>query len=117
MHFVERLDSGVLIISIKGKLTGPPETDMLSERIQSKIQEGRLNIVLNLKHINWMSSLGVGALMKNLRLVREAGGDLRLTGLSDKIKDIFQITKLIGVIKIFDSDIEAAESFKEEIKS
>ena len=55
--------------------------------------------------------------MKNLRNVREAGGDLRLTGLSDKIKDIFQITKLIGVIKIFDSDIEAAESFREETKS
>jgi len=116
MHFVERLDNGVVILSIKGKLTGPPETDMLCERIQSKIQEGRLNIVLNLKHINWMSSLGVGALMKNLRNVREAGGDLRLTGLSDKIKDIFQITKLIGVIKIFDSDVEASESFKDEPK-
>ena len=112
MHFVERIDSGVVIISIKGKLTGPPETDLLGERIRSKIDEGHLNSVLNLKHINWMSSLGVGAIMKNLRIVREAGGDLRLTGLSDKIKDIFQITKLIGVIQIFDSDVEAAESFK-----
>lgn len=114
MHFVERLDGGVIIISIKGKLTGPPETDKLNDWIQSKIEEGRLQIVLNLKHINWMSSLGVGALMRNMRIVREAGGDLRLTGLSDKVKDIFQITKLIGVIKIFDSDVEAAESFKEE---
>jgi len=117
MHFVERLDNGVVIISIKGKLIGPPETDQLNERIQSKIEQGRLQIVLNLKHINWMSSLGVGALMKNLRNVREAGGDLRLTGLSDKVKDVFQITKLIGVIKIFDSDVEAAESFRQEAKA
>jgi len=113
MHFVERLDHDVLVISIKGKLTGPPETDLLNDRIQKKLAESRLKIVLNLKHINWMSSLGVGALLKNLREVRDAGGDLRLTGLSDKIKDIFEITKLIGVIQIFDNDVEAVESFKD----
>lgn len=114
MHFIERLDGDVLVMSIKGKLTGPPETDTLNERIQSKIVEDRLKIVLNLKNINWMSSLGVGALMRNLRAVRDAGGDLRLTGLSEKIKDIFQITKLIGVIQIFDNDMDAIESFKKE---
>lgn len=112
MHFVEKLDGDVLVISIKGKLTGPPETDTLNERINTKLSEDRLKIVLNLKHINWMSSLGIGALLRCLRDVRDAGGDLRLTGLSDKIKDVFEITKLIGVIQIFDNDVEAVESFK-----
>lgn len=112
MHFVERLEGDVLVMSIKGKLTGPPETDRLNELIQNRIKENRLKIVLNLKHIHWMSSLGVGSLMKNLRAVRDAGGDLRMTGLSEKVKDIFQITKLIGVIRIFDTDKEAIESFK-----
>jgi anti-sigma B factor antagonist len=111
MHFIERQEGDVLILSIKGRLAGPPETDKLNERIQSKITENKTKIVLNLKNIHWMSSLGIGAIMRNLRAVREAGGDLRLTGLSEKIKDIFQITKLIGVIQTFDTDQDAVKSF------
>ena len=68
-------------------------------------------IVLNMKNLTRISSLGIGSILRALTMVREAGGDLRLAGLDENIKTIFSITKLIGLIKIFDQIDEALASF------
>ena len=49
--------------------------------------------------------------MRALTVVRDANGDLRLFGLDPNVKNIFEITKLIGVIQIFDQYDQAIESF------
>jgi anti-sigma B factor antagonist len=64
-----------------------------------------------MKNLSRISSLGIGAIMRAMTNVRNAGGDLRLAGLDDNVKNIFSITKLIGVIQIFDQVDQAVTSF------
>jgi anti-sigma B factor antagonist len=68
-------------------------------------------IVLNLKNLTRISSLGIGGIMRAVSIVREADGDLRLAGMDKNIKNIFSITKLEKVIQIFDQTDQAVASF------
>ncbi len=117
MIIVEKSHKDVAIISLKGRLVGPPETDELTERIKSIIENKTAKIVLDLRQVHWISSVGIGTIMRALTMVRKAGGDLRLSGLGDKVQDIFAITKIIGVIQAYRTAAEAAESFRETKKA
>jgi anti-sigma B factor antagonist len=114
MHFVEQRFDDVLVLAFKGKLTGSPETEALHEKLTSYLDEKTKNIVLDLKHVHWISSMGIGAIMRCTMTVRTNGGDLRLTGLSDKVKNILSITQLVGVIHAYDSVKDAIDSFSDE---
>jgi len=116
MHLVEKKNGDVIILSIKGKLVSQAETNILHDKINEYVENDVINIILDLKQVSWLASLGIGAIMRNLLKIRKAGGDLRLTGLSEKVKSLFSITKLIGVIQIFDTVNEALESFENEKK-
>jgi anti-sigma B factor antagonist len=111
MHFVQQRFGDVEVLSIKGKLIGSPETDKLHERVKSILADDVQKIVLDLKHINWLASLGMGALMRCVMTARSSDGDLYLAGLSEKVKNLFAITKLVGVVKIFDNVNEAVNAF------
>ena len=111
MHIVEQRYDNVLVMALKGKLSGSPETEILHEKVTDYLGDKIKNIVFDLKHVYRISSMGIGAIMRCMMTIRTAGGDLRLTGLSDKVKNILSITHLVGVIKSYDSAKEAVDSF------
>jgi anti-sigma B factor antagonist len=111
MKIIEKMQGDVAIISLKGKLLGPPETDELHELVKSYIEKKITKIVMDMRYVTWMGSMGIGAIMRCLITVRNAGGDLRLAGLTDKLESIFSITQVIGIIKTFKSNNLAVDSF------
>ena len=112
LHFVEQKYGNVMVLSIKGKLVETPEMNKLHEKITSFIDAQVKNIVIDLQHVHRIASVGIGAILRCLTTVRDSGGDLRLTGLSNNIRSLFSITKIIGIIKIFDTVAEAVQSFE-----
>ena len=113
MTCYERTVENVLVLTLKGKLLTSDDTDVLYKHLTTIIERKIKKLVIDLRTVTMMSSLGIGSLMKSMITIREAGGDLRLTGLSEKVKDLFSITKLIGVMEIFDNVNEAVKSFKD----
>jgi anti-sigma B factor antagonist len=111
MKIIEKMQGDVAIISLKGKLLGPPETDELHELVKSYIEKKITKIVMDMRYVTWMGSMGIGAIMRCLITVRNADGDLRLAGLTDKLESIFSITQVIGIIKTFKSTNLAVDSF------
>ena len=112
LHFVEQKYGDVTVLSIKGKLADTPEMNKLHDKIASIMDDQAKNIVIDLQHVHRIASVGIGAILRCLTTVRSKGGDLRLTGLSDNIRSLFSITKIIGIIKIFDTVAEAVQSFE-----
>jgi len=108
---IEKEVDDLMVITLKGKLILEDETDQLHTCIRSILERKIKKIVLNLKNLSRISSLGIGAIMRALTIVRDEGGDLRLAGLDPNVKNIFEITKLIGVIQIFDQSDQAISSF------
>ncbi len=112
MVCVEKELDGIVILTLKGKLIATEDTEKLHEHIKSVLDRDMNQIILNMKNLARISSLGIGGIMRAVTFVRNSGGDLRLAGLDENIKSIFSITKLIGVIQIFDQTNQAADSFR-----
>ncbi len=111
MVCIEKEFGDVIILALKGKLISTDETDILQEHIKSILDRDFSKIILSMRNLSRISSLGIGGIMRALTVVRAQGGDLRLAGLDENVKNIFSITKLIGVIQIFDQTDQAVSSF------
>ena len=64
-------------------------------------------IVLDLADVSYMDSSGVASLVKLLSRVRRLGAQLHLVGLSDRVRSVFEITRLDSVFDIFATQEEA----------
>lgn len=107
MKIKEVMHQKVAELEVHGKLMGPPETLAMVDEVKNLIKDGVSRIVLNLKHVNWINSLGLGAIVKCIKVVQEAQGMLQLSGLTEKVHSLFVMSQLIQIVTIHDSVEEA----------
>jgi anti-sigma B factor antagonist len=91
---------------------GGPETMEVHEKVKELVGKNIKKIVVDLGKVKWMNSSGLGALMGSMTTTKSAGGELKLTNVTDKVQSLFMITKLITIFETFDSVEEAIASFK-----
>lgn len=103
--------SHVTILDISGRITLGDETGSLRTTIRNLISAGKKKIVLNLAHVDFIDSSGVGELVSSFTAVRNAGGDLKLLSLSKKVHDVLNVTKLYTVFDVKDDEFTAVKSF------
>ena len=111
MQIKEQLKDDVALLELKGKLMGGPETIAIHDKVKELINQGINKVVIDLGKVTWLNSTGLGALMGSLTSARTAGGDVKLANVTDKVKSLFMITKLITIFETFDSAEEAIKSF------
>lgn len=107
MKIKETIHQKVAVLSLRGKLMGPPATNELFERVAALIADGVIRIVLDLSHVNWINSMGVGAVMKCLTAVRDAEGHLHLSGPTEKVHSVFVMSQLTKLFPIHENVDEA----------
>jgi anti-sigma B factor antagonist len=99
------------VILVKGNLMGGPETLAVHEKIRELLGQKKLHIVIDLSGVAWINSSGLGMLMGCLTSVKNAGGEFRITGVTEKVKNLFVITKLITLFDTHETIDEAVASF------
>ncbi|TVQ00773.1 MAG: anti-sigma factor antagonist [Balneolaceae bacterium] len=102
---------GCVIIELKGNVMGGPKSEDFSNLLHSLINDGKLNVVVDLGKVKFMNSSGLGLLIGGLTTMKKAGGDLRICRADNKIESLLVVTKLITVFKHFKSVEEAVKSF------
>ena len=102
-----------VVITLKGNVMGGPDGAKLHDTRKELKEQDKKNVVVDLSKTKFMNSSGLGMLISALTTLRNAGGDLRLANVADKIQALLVITKLITVFKHFDSVDEAVESYSE----
>lgn len=111
MTITTREVSQVTIVDLDGRITLGDETEKLRDTIRQLIASGKKKIVLNLTRVEYIDSSGVGELVSSFTAVRNAGGDLKLFGLTKKVHDLLYITKLYTVFDIKEDEFTAVKSF------
>jgi len=111
MNIATREVSHVTILDLDGRITLGDETEHLREAVRQLVAAGKKKIVLNLARVDYIDSSGVGELVSSFTAVRNAGGDLKLFGLTKKVHDILNVTKLYTVFDIKDDEFTAVKSF------
>jgi len=102
----------VSVMVVRGKLMGGPETISIHDKVKELIEDGKTKVVIDLSNVVWMNSSGLGTMMGCLTSLKNAGGDLKLSSVTEKVKSLFMITKLITIFKTYKNSEEAVEAFK-----
>jgi anti-sigma B factor antagonist len=90
---------------------GGPDAGAVKERLHQLIDEGKKKVVVDLSGVSWMNSSGLGILIGGLTTMRNAGGDLKLAGTTDKVQNLLMVTKLITIFESYDTIEEAVASY------
>ena len=101
----------VRILDCSGKITLGEGTMAVRNTVRDILKENGKKINLNLADVNYIDSSGIGELVSTYTTVTNAGGQLKLLNLTKKIHELLQITKLLTVFQVFDSEEAAVNSF------
>ena len=101
----------VTILDITGRIVLGEEIGDLRDAVRALIAEGKKKIILNLVGVDYIDSSGVGELVGSFTTVRNAGGELKLLNLTQKVHDVLHVTKLYTVFDIKDDEFTAVKSF------
>jgi len=91
---------------------GGPETTAVHDKVKELVAGKVKKIVIDLGKVKWMNSSGLGALMGSLTTAKNAGGELKLANVTDKVQSLFMITKLNTIFEAHDGVDKAIASFK-----
>ncbi len=72
----------------------------LRETVTPLTKNEGADIVIDLSEVNYMDSTGLGVFIGVLKSVRANNGTLKLTGMSDRVTRLFEITGLNEVMEI-----------------
>jgi anti-sigma B factor antagonist len=101
----------VTILDIAGRIVLGEEIGALREAVRGLVAGGTKKIILNLAEVDYIDSSGVGELVGSFTTVRNAGGELKLMNLTQKVHDVLHVTKLYTVFDIRDDEFTAVKSF------
>ena len=101
----------VTVIDAAGRITLGEGASAFRDAIRDLVAKGNKKVLLNLGDVSYIDSSGIGELVSGFTTVTNSGGQLKLVGLSKRVKDLLQITKLYTVFEVFDDETEAVRGF------
>jgi anti-sigma B factor antagonist len=102
---------GVTVVDLCGRLVAGEESKALRERVKELLAEKKTRLVLNLLEVNFIDSSGAGALVASFTSARAVGGDLRLANANRYFRELLEMTRLLNMMDVFNSEEEAVASF------
>jgi len=111
LEITPREREGITLLDLKGRVTVGPEATALREKVAKLNQEGGCRLVLNLAHVDYIDSTGLGALTMCATSLRKNGGDVKLLNLNRRNIELLVMTKLATVFEIFTDEQDAINSY------
>jgi anti-anti-sigma factor len=105
--FEHRLETDVHVLTPKRNLVGGQETVTLASAIAAFDDPQQLKVVLDLRRIDWVSSLGVEELRRIHYTCTQRNGWMRLACVGERINNIILTMRLDWVFDSFDTVDEA----------
>jgi anti-sigma B factor antagonist len=114
MKVTERQVRGVTILDISGRITLGDGTALLRNTTRNLISQGKKNILLNLSQVPHIDSSGIAELVGAFTAARRESGDVKLLGLSKRVRETVEIVKLGSIFELFDDEGAALKAFATE---
>lgn len=103
--------SNISVLDLSGYLdahTAP----VLEEAFANLINQSKFRIVVNFSSLDYISSAGLGVFMAFIDQVRSNSGDIKLTSMSKKIFNIFDLLGFPLLYEIYSSETDAIKKYE-----
>jgi anti-sigma B factor antagonist len=107
---VRKESNGVVVVAVDGQLIVGNRQE-LKQRILDALEAGDRKFLVDFSRTGYIDSSGLGVLVSLSKKIRDQGGDLRLAGLNEDLKTLFELTKLDTLFAISDTPAEALAHF------
>jgi anti-sigma B factor antagonist len=101
---------GIVILALQGRLT-VGEASKVREKINQLVAAGRINVIFDLAHVDYIDSTGLGSMVICFTTLKKAGGALKLMNLNKRNIELLLLTKLHTIFEVFSDDQDAVNSF------
>ena len=101
----------VVLLAVNEERLDAHNSGELKTEMLSLFDEGKNNIVIDLKEVRFVDSSGLGSLVSGFKNASARNGNLKLCGLQPQVKSMFELTRLHRVFEIFPNAEEAIASF------
>jgi anti-sigma B factor antagonist len=103
---------GVTVLELAGEMYGGPDNMKLIDEVSELAEQKKLDLVINLSRVKWISSTGLGILVSARSRFAKEGGVVKLCHPNDRVLGILQVTRLNLIFDVYDNEQEAVASLK-----
>jgi anti-anti-sigma factor len=110
LEVTQREMNGIYVLALKGRLALGQESTGLRTMIDNLLASGATRIVINLQHVDYVDSAGLGALIEMHRRTKAKGGRLLLCNLGPKLRQALEIARLLPIFETCPTEAAAVAS-------
>ena len=111
MRINQRTAGSVTILNLAGRITRNDGYGELRSTLNPLLKQGHTRFLVNLADVPYMDSTGLGELVSVFITVRNHKGTLKLVTLTDRMRELFEVAKLVQVFDVFDDEADTLQSF------
>jgi anti-sigma B factor antagonist len=105
---------GITVFDVTGEMYGGAENMELVNMVTELAKEKKLDLLINLSKVKWISSTGLGILVSARSRYSKEGGMIKLCQPNDRVLGILQVTRLNMIFDVYQNVEEAIASFKKK---
>jgi anti-anti-sigma factor len=106
-------ENDVIILKIIGKVDSFTHPE-LNNSFDLVMKKGKKNILLIMRDMNYIDSIGIGSIIRFAKWVAKIGGTLKIAEMQSNIRQVFRLLSYDQILSIYDSASEAIMSFRED---
>jgi len=110
MKIRERQAGDITILDVEGRILYADGEEYFRDAVTRVVESGRVKLVINMTEVPYIDSAGITQLVRTFATTGKRAGGMRLFGLSEKVRELLNITRLLAVFQAFDSEEEAIAS-------
>jgi anti-sigma B factor antagonist len=111
LKLIVRTVDDIVIVDCSGRIVFGEESADLRDTVKMVITQSK-RIILNLSGVTYIDSGGLGTLVALYTTARNNGGSIKLANLTQRVGDLLQVTKLVTIFDVYESEEKAIESFR-----
>ncbi len=111
---VKRVDKKDISILYLSGFLDAHTVNQFEQALSQLVENKRYKIVVNFKELDYISSAGLGVFMGYIEEVRNNGGDIKLSNLSERVYKVFDLLGFPALFEIYQDEAQAIESFNKE---
>lgn len=111
MNLQTEIKNDVVVIYVNEERLDAHNSGELKVEVQKLFEQGRKNMLIDLKDVRFIDSSGLGALVSGFKNAISHQGNLKLSTLQSQVRSMFELTRLHRVFEIFPSTAEALDTF------
>ena len=100
-YSIDNSEQGILIFNLSGKILSKEDSELISNEIDENIEKGNIHVIFHLKELDYINSTGLNFIISSFTKMRNEGGELVISSVSQKVEDLLVITKLNTIFTAF----------------